>query len=271
MATAGEDRILARAVVIATGFRDYASIPPELAAMLPAGSFGHTCDVVDFEPFHDRRVLIVGGRQSAFESAALLAEAGARSVDVVYRHDTPTFTASDWSWVDPLMQRTESDPTWYRRLTDDERKELNARFWAEGRLKLEPWLAPRIANENVHLWPNDEIAGAAPVAGGGLAVELKSGARVDADFVLFATGYRVDIARLPFLAASGLLDRVESRNGSPVLDGALQSSLPGLYFTSIAAALDFGPFFAFTVSARCSSRLIGDSLLRRRDSEGQAV
>jgi FAD-dependent urate hydroxylase len=42
------------------------------------------------------RVLIVGGRQSAFETAALVAEAGAERVDVVHRHEPAAFTTADW-------------------------------------------------------------------------------------------------------------------------------------------------------------------------------
>ena len=260
VASGAEGSITARAVVIATGFRDFAHVPAEMTALLPPGVHGHTCEVVDFERFRRRRVLVVGGRQSAFESAALIAEAGARSVDVVYRHPTPEFVASDWSWVQPLMQRTQAEPGWYRALPDPEREALNARFWAEGRLKLEPWLAPRIAGPNVHVWPGDEIVSAAGRGDTVVDVGLKSGATIKADYVLFATGYKVDVLRLPFLASSELSEHLEVVNGFPVLDTALQSSVPGLYFTSIAATQDFGPFFAFTVSARCSAELIGNAV-----------
>ena len=46
----------------------------------------HTCDLVDFDGFSGARVLIVGGRQSAYEWAALLSEHGAEHIDVVHRH-----------------------------------------------------------------------------------------------------------------------------------------------------------------------------------------
>lgn len=265
VAHGADGAITANAVAIATGFRDFANVPQDTVSLLPAGASGHTCDVVDFAALRDKRVLIVGGRQSAFESAALLREAGARAVDVVYRHDTPAFMASDWSWVDPLMQRTEYEPGWYRRLSDDARRDLNAAFWAEGRLKLEPWLTPRLDVPNVRIWPRDEIVAATAAADDALHVALRSGARLESDFVLFATGYRVDLSRVAFLAP--LLGAIETRNGVPVLDESLQSSVPGLYFTSMAATQDFGPFFAFTVSVRCSSRLLGQSLAKDgRDS-----
>jgi cation diffusion facilitator CzcD-associated flavoprotein CzcO len=130
-------------VLLAVGFAPFAHIPAKLAALVPAERSAHTCDCVAFERFSGQRVLIVGGRQSAFESAALLAEAGASAVHVCYRHETPSFVASDWSWVEPLLERIGNEPGWYRALSVAERESLNARFWAEGRLKLEPWLGPR--------------------------------------------------------------------------------------------------------------------------------
>jgi FAD-dependent urate hydroxylase len=270
VADCGDSEIAARHVVVATGFRDFAHVPPELAALLPPGSYGHTCDVVDLESFAGKSVLIVGGRQSAFEWAALLADAGARRVDVTYRHDTPSFEESDWSWVGALMRRTEADPGWYRRLDEEERIELGRRFWAEGRLKLEPWLAPRIDKSSVHMWPRTTVAAASPRAAGA-AITLDNGTELESDFVILATGYQVDLNRIPFLAAGDLLGDVERHRdvgGAPALGEDLQSSVSGLYFTSMAATADFGPFFAFTVSATCSTKLIGESL-RRRVGEGR--
>ena len=264
VATCDTGSVTAHAVVVATGFRDYAVVPEELTAMLPKGAFGHTCEVNDFEAFRGRRVVIVGGRQSAFESAVLLAEAGARSVDVVYRHATPEFEPSDWSWVEALMRRTDSDPGWYRALSEPERTELGTRFWGEGRLKLEPWLAPRLDRPEVRLWPNDRLA-SADSRRDGLTLSLEAGATLEADFVLLATGYRVEVAQVPFLAGSALLDAIATLDGYPVLDTAMQSSVEGLYFTSLAATRDFGAFFGFTVSARSSSKLIGDSLAQKRN------
>src|SRR5690606_20690500 len=169
----------------------------------------------------------------------------------------------DWSWVEALMRRTESSPGWYRELSQPERDTLGKRFWGEGRLKLEPWLAPRLARQEIRLWPEDHIVGAQP-AGDGIALALDRGARVETDYVLFATGYRVDLARVPFLIESGLVSRIEVKNGFPCLDTAMQSSMDGLYFTSLPATQDFGAFFGFTVSARTSSRLIGDDLASKR-------
>ncbi len=81
--------ILARRVVVAVGFAYFRNVPPEIAAMLPPGRFAHSCEEVEPARRRGQRCLIVGGRQSAFEQAALLAEAGAAAVHVVHRHPSP--------------------------------------------------------------------------------------------------------------------------------------------------------------------------------------
>jgi cation diffusion facilitator CzcD-associated flavoprotein CzcO len=90
-------QIRADKVMLGLGFAWFKEYPPELTKKLPAGSYTHTCDSVDFEFFRDKRVLIVGGRQSAFEWAALIREKGADETHITHRHATPQFVESDWS------------------------------------------------------------------------------------------------------------------------------------------------------------------------------
>ncbi len=78
--------------------------------------------------------------------------------------------------------------------------------------------------------------------------------------VLFATGYQVDLQRVPLLAAGDLLTRIRTRDGFPVLDTGLQTSVAGLYMTSLPAARDFGLFFAFTAAVRASAQIVGGTL-----------
>ena len=74
------DRIHAKQVVLAPGFKHFAHTPDDLKAKLPAGRFKHTAEFVNFSEASNKRYLIIGGRQSAFEWAALLLEAGAAAV-----------------------------------------------------------------------------------------------------------------------------------------------------------------------------------------------
>ena len=152
------ETIDAQHVAVAVGFWYFRHVPRELEAVLPPGRWSHACEAVDMASFAGRRVTIVGGRQSAFEWAALLCESGAAHVDIVHRHDSPRFAESEWEWIPPLVARTEQDPSWFRRLSESEQKALAHKLWAEGRLKLEPWLEPRLRGAPVSLWPNAEIS-----------------------------------------------------------------------------------------------------------------
>jgi cation diffusion facilitator CzcD-associated flavoprotein CzcO len=247
-------------VVIAPGYRPFTFIPEALAAIVPAECYSHTCDLVEFGALRGKRILIVGGRQSALEWAALLREAGAAAVHVSHRHPTPAFEEADWSWVPPLVDALVEDPGWYRRLSVDEKEALKHRLWAEGRLKVEPWLEPRIARAGITLWPRTRVSACNELPDGALGVWLDQGIQFAVDHVVFATGYRVDVAHIPFLDQESISSHLEVRNGFPVLDDRFQSSLPGLYFTSMLAVQDFGPFLGFTVSVRASARIIGRGL-----------
>ena len=263
--------ITAANVVVAVGFKYFKHLPVELAERVPAGRIAHTCDLVAFEPLRGKRCLIVGGRQSAFEWAALIREAGAAEVHICHRHDSPAFAASDWSWVGPLVDKTADDANWFRRLPAAQQEELRQRLWAEGRLKVEPWLAPRVQKDAIRLWPRREIAACREAADGALMVTLDSGETLAVDQIIAATGYKVDIAQVPFLAAGNLLGRLATRHGFPQLDEHFQTSIPGLFMTSMPAIQDFGPFWGFTIAAPVSAQIIGRRLSVRQNAARTAI
>ena len=258
--------ITANHALLALGFRYFKNVPAELADIFPSKRYSHTCDLVNFAPLNGRRCLVIGGRQSAFEWAALLRESGAAAVHVSYRHETPAFEKSDWSWVNPMVNAMVENPGWYRNLASQQKEDLGRRFWAEGRLKLEPWLAPRINHPAIKLWPKSRVVGCHAAPTGELAVFLDNGASVTIDQIVLATGYKVNIENVPLLAHGNLLGKMQLKDGYPVLDKHLQSSVPGLFFTSMAATQAFGPFFAFTVSVVASTRIIG-SFLKKSAAE----
>ena len=257
--TEGE-QIRARQVVLAPGFKHFANVPEELRTKLPENSFIHTCNFVDFSNAQNERYLIIGGRQSAYEWAALLIESGAAVVHISHRHPTPKFDSADWSWINIIVDDMAGDPSWFRRLPQSEKDAISHRMWAEGRLKLEPWLAPRINDPRIVIHPNTELASCKD-ENGELTVTLTNDETLNVDHVVLATGYQVNITQLPYLAAGNILNQLETRNDFPVLDDHFQTSLPGLFITSMPAAQDFGPFFGFTVSVRTSAKLIGERLL----------
>lgn len=250
----------AQHVVVAVGFQYFAHIPDDVAGRLPNGRFSHTCDTVRMEEFTGKRVLIIGGRQSAFEWTALLREKGAKQVHVCYRHDTPHFAAAHWGWVMDVVDKIGQHPAWFRELTTEGKEEYRYRLWAEGRLKVEPWLDERIHYSNVSLHPHTHVAETKIVPDDSVHVWLSNDELLEVDHIITATGYKVETRHLPFLNPS-LLSSLSCTNGYPTLDTHFESNVPGLFFTSFMAGQDFGPFFGFTIAVRTAAQLIGQRLL----------
>jgi hypothetical protein len=161
--------------------------------------------------------------------------------------------------VNPIVDAMVEDPTWFRRLSEKEKADVERRLWAEGRLKLEPWLAARTATNRIKLFPESHVTSCKELPRGQLEVTL-DGARLVVDQIILATGYKVNVKNIPLLTKSNILARLGIRNGFPVLDEHFQSNIPGLFFTSMCATQDFGPFFAFTAGIRTSAKLIGAAL-----------
>lgn len=251
-----------RNAYLATGFASFVHEPPELAALIPPARRVHTAHLADIEAVRGERILIVGGRQSAFETAALACEAGAEKVWVSHRHPSPAIAPSDWSWVEAMVARMVDEPDWYRRLPEAERADIDRRFWEEGRLKVEPWLGPRLDPDRVELLPSTRVVACRQSDEGALAIRLEPRRELQVDRVVLATGFQVDLEKVSFLAPD-LLEMTEQRDGFPVLDAGFQSSVPGLFVTSMPATRDFGAFLAFTVSVRAATRVAGRAIRAR--------
>ena len=126
------------------------------------------------------------------------------------------------------------------------------------------WLEPRIRNDRVKVLPRTEVVGCGE-RNEEIIVTLSDGQQIICDEIVLATGYKVEIGRIPFLANGNVLADLEIRNGFPVLDERFQTSVPGLFITSMPATQDFGPFFGFTVSVRVSAKLICDAVKQQSD------
>lgn len=253
------ERITAEAVVAAPGIRDFQQLPPWADSVSP-GVGAHTGDLVRFEDLRGARVLIVGGRQSAYEWAALIGEQGAERIDIIHRHEVPRFERVSWKFVDDYVDSMLAVPGWWRALSHSERERIARQFWEVGRLTLEWWLIPRLATGQIHRWPGTSVIDIRAETGAVVA-DLSNGDRLSVDRIVFATGYKANLPNVPYLG--GLVDRVDLVDGFPVLDDAFQSSIAGLYITGFAATRDFGPFLGFTKACPAAATLIVESLLRR--------
>lgn len=254
------ERLVAQNVVATPGFGPFTVVPETISQALPPHRYSHTCALVNFDRLRGRRCLIVGGRQSAFEWAALMHERGAAEIHIVYRHETPEFRRSEWDWIEPMMESTLKVLGWFRRLPAVQQKGIADRFWAEGRLKLEPWLEPRIRKQNIRLRPGTQVAGCRE-EGGTVSVRLDNGETLMVDHILLATGYQLDIRRVSYLQR--LQRGLEVAEGFPVLDDHFQCSVPGLFLAGLVAARDFGPYFGFVRGAPVAAKLIASRIASR--------
>ncbi len=91
-------------------------------------------------------------------------------------------------------------------------------------------------------------------------IALDDGSIREADHVLLATGYRVDIARYCFMPAE-LLRAIRRADGYPVLSTGLKSSVAGIYFVGAPAAYSFGPLVRFVSGTAFASASLTESIL----------
>jgi hypothetical protein len=257
------DELRARRVVVACGIGGFARRPPAFAG-LDRELVSHTSEHADFGKFCGRRVAVVGGGQSALESAALLREAGAE-VDVFARSSAIVWLhgAIVRRCLGPLSRvvyaPTDVGPLWYSRLVA--MPELFGRLPRRlqtpiARRCIRPacanWTRPRLEGIPLHL---DCTLRSATAADGGVRLVLGDGRSHHAEHVLLGTGYRVDIARYRFLAPE-LLASIQRVDGYPVLARGLESSVPGLHFVGAPAAWSFGPVMRFVSGSWYSARAV---------------
>ena len=270
----------ARRVVVAAGIADFVHLPA-VARGLPPDLVSHSSQHRDLSMFRGRSVLAVGLGQSALESAALMHEHGAE-VEVVGRRDhinwlhggkyhrllgpaVPLFYAP--TDVGPLgLSRVVAAPNFFRRLPRSVQDPLAYRAI---RPAAAAWLGPRL--EGVPVTMGREIVSVHP-SGDGVTVGLDDGSTRTVDHVLFGTGYRVDVARYPFLDAD-LASAVRTARGYPLLRPGMESSVPGLHFLGAPAAWSFGPTMRFVAGgwfggASLARALVGDAAPRPESMSG---
>jgi len=247
-------------VIVATGISSFTSTPTEFSA-IPSALASHTSEHSDLRKFRGQRVAIIGGGQSALESAALLKESGTEA-EVIVRQP-------NLNWVglhaklhrlglisSILYSNRDVGPAGISRLVAA--PHLFRRFPREFQQRaayraIRPagagWLQPRLANVAISL--GRRVISATEECGQ-LRLRLDDRTERVVDHALLATGFRVDISRYTFLTPS-LLRELRTVNGYPVLKRGLESSIPGLYFVGKPAAWSFGPLLGFVSGAEFAS------------------
>jgi thioredoxin reductase len=277
------ETLQARTVVLAVGITHFEYVPGNLSNV-PEEFLSHSARNHELEPFRGRRVVVIGGGGSALDWAGLLKENGA-DVELVTRrrelkfHTKPTGKPrSAWqqirhpqSGLGPGMRSRffANAPGMFHYLPEGLRVEATRRSlgpsggWFTrdkviGKLPLHLGCTPQsaeIRNGEVHLKVRTEDG---------------SDREIVTEHVIAATGYKVDLERLEFLSPE-LRSSVKALGGTPILNSKFESSVPGLYFTGIAAANSFGPVMRFAFGAGFAARTVTHAVARSLASAPSSV
>jgi cation diffusion facilitator CzcD-associated flavoprotein CzcO len=269
-------------VVIAAGIASFAWRPPEFQH-LPASLSSHTSEHRNLAEFSGKSVLVIGGGQSALESAALLHEGGAET-EVISRsprihwlqgwasktlhHRLGKFTSR------LLYAPTDVGPAGVSQLMA--RPDMLRRFprWLQTKLwkrSVRPagarWLVSRLERVPIRL---GVTVSAVRAVGDRVKVQLSDGQERTCDHILLGTGYHVDVSKYEFLAPE-IRQAICQVHGYPVLQKGLESSVPGLHFLGAPAVWSFGPLMQFVSGTRYASfaltRFLNGNTARLRSSE----
>jgi cation diffusion facilitator CzcD-associated flavoprotein CzcO len=252
--------VSANRVVVAAGIDRYAHVPA-FASGLPESVASHTRASHDFSLFRGATVAVVGGGQSAIESAALLHENGAR-VELIARGSIRWLKLHDYRGPGRQLLYAPSDvgppglnwllhfPLVFRRFPVRLRKAITRRAVRPAGAR---WLIDRVIGQ-VPMTTSTQVVRATE-DGRGVRLELSDGSTRLVDHVFLATGYKPAVQKLPFIPTL-LADHIRQRDGFPVLNRWLESSVPGLHFVGGLADHSYGPICRFVSGADVAARQI---------------
>ena len=263
------ETVESKRVVVAAGISRFAHRPPEFGN-LPRNLVSHASEHRDLGIFRGQRVLVIGGGQSAFESAALLSENGAevelvmRAPQVRWLHGSVQFRTGLGIWRRLLYPPTDVGPPGLNQLIARPhlfrllpRRVQTAWAYRAIRPAAATWLRNRM--DGVKITTGCSVA--RTFASGDLAgLELSDGTRREVDHVLLGTGYRVDISRYDFLSPQ-IIASLKTFDGYPWLSSRLESSVAGLHFMGAPAARCFGPLVRFVSGTGYSAKALVSGII----------
>lgn len=263
------EQVDATHVVVAAGIKAFAWKPGRFREIHP-GLVSHTSDHMEYRGFRDRRVVVVGSGQSALEAASQLISEGAAEVELMARRPVLHFLRGEqlydgrgplsgllypeWGVGPPGVNWLMGRPGVFRRLPSRVADPLAARAIRPAGAA---WLRSALEGVRVTLARRVE---AAEANGSRLRLRLDDGHERVVDHVVLGTGYRVDLARYPFIDA-GLLAGIRLVGSFPALSPRFESSIPGLYFVGAPAAAMAGPGMRFVSHTGFAARAVTRSVL----------
>jgi len=255
----------AHRVILAVGITHFTHLPDFLQD-LPHEYVTHTFNHSDLKKFSGRKIAVLGAGASAVDMAARLNVAGA-NVELIAKSPSIAFHEPSIE-PRPLLERIKNPRSalgigWKSKLSAD----LPLLFHM-----LPQKLRFRIVDR--HLGPapgwfcRDLVVGKFPQHMGctiqnvsienqkvHVKITEKDGTEntVVADHLIAGTGFRVSVSRLSFLDGS-LRSKIKTIDDTPILTANFEASVPGLYFTGLAASNSFGPPSRFACGAEFASK-----------------
>jgi FAD-dependent urate hydroxylase len=221
-------RVLTRKLVLATG-RDGLGGPsvPDIAQGIDPRFWAHSADDIDFAALRGKRVGVVGAGASAMDNAATALEAGAARLDLfIRRTDIPRINKFTGIGSPGVVIGFEALPD-----------EWKWRFLHEVLTSQTP--PPRDSTLRVSQHDNAHFHLRSPIR----AISQDEALRVTTpkgeytlDLLIFATGFRFDLARRPELAHFAPAIRLWKHRFTPP---------PGLASDELADSPDLAPDYAF--------------------------
>ncbi|MBP0635733.1 MULTISPECIES: NAD(P)-binding domain-containing protein [unclassified Cupriavidus] len=271
----------ARRVVVALGLKGFAQVPAALQAM-PKPYVVHSGEIGSLAWAKGKRIVVVGGGQSAIGLAALFGELGAR-VRLLVRGEVNWSRESrsshggvrrllrgriglgrGWDSNSPsalLMSFLLSEhPAFFHMLDLQRRQRLLDTGWAPSGAS---WLRDRVEGK-IDIRTQTEIRDA-ELRDGQVVLQVSTAnkvSRISADHVVLATGFKIDLTRHSFLSQE-LQDSLSLVCGAPSLTRNFETNLRDLYVVGPAAALSFGPALRFVYGAKYAAPHLARHILGR--------
>lgn len=265
--------MISKRVVVAAGIGRFAWRPSDFAKF-PSCLVSHSSEHPNLAKFAGKQTLVIGGGQSALESAALLHEGGATAE--VFASSPRIHWLQVWAsktlhhrlgrltnrllyaptdvgpaGISQLMAR----PNLLRRLPRSLQDRLRKRAVRPAGAR---WLVDRLREVPIHL---GRSAVSVAAVGERMKVRFDDGTERTVDHVLLGTGYRIDVSKYDFLAPE-LVRSLRTFNGYPMLQEGLETSIPGLHILGAPPAWSFGPLMQFVSGTHYASQVLTRQIAR---------
>jgi lysine/ornithine N-monooxygenase len=242
--------ISADKVVLASGIENHRVLPQCLQA-LPDHLVLHSWQVGEFESFSGKRLLVVGGGQSAAEVLACLSE---RNQLTWIHRSRLIFFAEPINLPRPLFAAVLRLSSAYYFLPPRLRRLLGALFVAS---TITPELKPKVLNKAIKRIQGDVSGLKLCLNGSGLYSPVLNASY---DFVIACTGYRYSLGSIGYLEPS-LMDRIHVvADGIPKLGYDFSTSVANLYMIGGIAEPTHGPAQRFMMGSKAATLRVSTAL-----------